>query len=682
VRTVRRISLVVPIVLLLSGLPVAQLRTKPHAVLDSLAMRAPGHIKAPGDFRMVGVSWDAGSPAPTNIRLRTSTNGSRWTHWTKLDVSDVGPDRTTGEAAPHATEPLWVGHARFADVRFDDGGAQGVKLDVVDPGADPTTPIATASASPGAPAIITRAQWGADESIRKKPPHYADPTQMMFVHHTATTNSYAKSDSAAIVRSIYVYHVKTNGWDDIGYNFLVDRYGQIFEGRYGGMTRSVIGAHTLGFNTHSSGVSVIGTFNSVGPPAAAMSALQRLIAWRMNASFINPAGHTTMTSGGNPRYPQGTKVTLNTISGHRDVYDTDCPGQILYNALPGMRSTVAALGDPKIYNPTLSSPVITPNGDGVADAETLTAYFSSSVNWSLSVLDSAGTSWFSKSGSGISLSATWNGKNAAGVVAPHDYYRFVIKASNGHGTMNTAQIQFAVWSFPDGTVFVRPDNWVGILMNGKLRHPVAPDVLHSQYPDSERFGAPATVNSVYPSGGDLGFRDGILAKDGTGTYLIADGQRHPISSATMIALGFSPSAVISTTSKSLAPTPQGSTVASGSYPNGSAIYSSNGGEAMYVSGLPHPFITKKVRSSYQITDIQRAGPADMDVTEAQAQTPLGFHDGSLIEQSGTSTIYVIADGTKHMFRSMHEFTLMGYKTSNVQTVTAAEFALNPNGSSI
>ena len=104
--------------------------------------------------------------------------------------------------------------------------------------------------------------WGANESLRRGPPEYAPALKMVFVHHTDTASVYPCSDSARIVRGIYAYHVLTNGWNDIGYNFLIDRYGHVFEGRYGGVTRPVVGAHARGFNTGSSGIAMIGTFTS------------------------------------------------------------------------------------------------------------------------------------------------------------------------------------------------------------------------------------------------------------------------------------------------------------------------------------------------------------------------------------------------------------------------------------
>ena len=141
-------------------------------------------------------------------------------------------------------------------------------------------------------------------------PKYAASVQFAVVHHTAGNNSYTASQSAAIVRGIEVYHVKGNGWNDIGYNFLVDKYGQVFEGRYGGVDKNVIGAHAEGFNTGSTGVALLGTYGSAGPSAAARTALANLLAWRLDLAHIDPLSKLNWISGGNARFASGVPVLV------------------------------------------------------------------------------------------------------------------------------------------------------------------------------------------------------------------------------------------------------------------------------------------------------------------------------------------------------------------------------------
>src|SRR5439155_13811624 len=201
------------------------------------------------------------------------------------------------------------------------------------------------------PPIIPRLSWGANEAIRRHPPHYASAVTFAVVHHTAGSNNYTAAQSAAIVRGIELYHVEGNGWDDIGYNFLVDKYGQIFEGRYGGMQRPVIGAHSLGFNKGSVGVSVLGSYDKAPVSAAAKAALEQLLAWRLDVAHVDPLSMLTWPSGGNPRFPKGVPVVLRAISGHRDTNFTDCPGNALYAELPQIARDVAGLGLPKLFAP-------------------------------------------------------------------------------------------------------------------------------------------------------------------------------------------------------------------------------------------------------------------------------------------------------------------------------------------
>ena len=135
------------------------------------------------------------------------------------------------------------------------------------------------------------------------------------------------AQSPAIVRAIQLYHVKGNGWNDIGYNFLVDRFGQVFEGRYGGIERNVVGAHAEGFNTGSVGVSLLGEYSSLAVSQKARDALAALLAWRLDIAHVDPASTLSFISGGNARFPAGLPVFLRTVSGHRDAGFTDCPGQ-------------------------------------------------------------------------------------------------------------------------------------------------------------------------------------------------------------------------------------------------------------------------------------------------------------------------------------------------------------------
>ena len=173
------------------------------------------------------------------------------------------------------------------------------------PGASPAPPRTLSAA--GAPPIILRPAWGAPEAIRRDDPEVAPRVRITVVHHTAGTNSYTRAQSAAIVRGIMVYHVQSNGWDDIGYNFLVDRYGQVFEGRYGGIERNVVGAHAGGFNTGTVGIAVIGSYGASKISAAAQAALTKLIAWRMDVAHADPLALPPTSRAATSASPRGRR---------------------------------------------------------------------------------------------------------------------------------------------------------------------------------------------------------------------------------------------------------------------------------------------------------------------------------------------------------------------------------------
>ncbi|MFD9544283.1 N-acetylmuramoyl-L-alanine amidase [Streptomyces sp. NPDC060022] len=212
----------------------------------------------------------------------------------------------------------------------------------------PTVPPAPPSTAPQPP-VTSRAGWGADESISPEEPGYlpGEKVKAVVVHHTAESNTYSCEQGPAVVRGIYAYHVEQLGWKDLGYNFLVDRCGQIYEGRKGGIDRPVMGAHAYGFNAETTGISVLGTYTDAAPPQAAMVSVARIAAWKLGQYGVNPAGTTTLTAGDSGRdyfgksWAKGDRLTFPVIHGHRDGYNTQCPGNALYSQLGTIRSWAA-----------------------------------------------------------------------------------------------------------------------------------------------------------------------------------------------------------------------------------------------------------------------------------------------------------------------------------------------------
>ncbi|WP_232850587.1 N-acetylmuramoyl-L-alanine amidase [Nocardia acididurans] len=212
----------------------------------------------------------------------------------------------------------------------------------------------------GGPKVITRAQWGADESVRCQEPTYDDGVSAITVHHTAGRNDYSKAESAGIVRAIYAYHAKTLGWCDIGYNALVDKYGQIFEGRYGGLDRPVEGAHAGGFNINTAGVAFMGNHEEEAPTDVAVRSMGEFIGWRARVAGIDPEGSTTMYSEGSDytKYAMGQAVKLPNVFAHRDVGNTSCPGDAAYNLMDRIRAVAEGVAGP---SPATTSPRTRPD---------------------------------------------------------------------------------------------------------------------------------------------------------------------------------------------------------------------------------------------------------------------------------------------------------------------------------
>ncbi|WP_176742503.1 peptidoglycan recognition protein [Streptomyces sp. LUP47B] len=206
-----------------------------------------------------------------------------------------------------------------------------------------TIPTAPPSTAPE-PSMVSRAGWGADESLSPDPSEYNADVKAVFVHHTDGSNDYSCADSAAIVRGIYAYHTQTNGWNDIGYNFLVDKCGTIFEGRKGGVDLPVLGAHTYGWNRESTGIAVLGNFTDAGASNAALTSVARITAWKLGQYGVDPNSTVQLKAGATQKnlagtsFTAGSLYTFNRVSGHRDGYATECPGTSLYAQLPTIRA--------------------------------------------------------------------------------------------------------------------------------------------------------------------------------------------------------------------------------------------------------------------------------------------------------------------------------------------------------
>ena len=358
---------------------------------------------SPVEFDLVGLHWRG----PGSVEFRTRSLAGRWSGWHAAapEAEDL-PDAFTSESRAargwRLGNPFWTGPSNGIAYRLRGRVDRLRAFYIRSP--EERVPMRRLSIT-GSPAIFTRLAWRANEAIRRAPPRFAPSVQFALVHHTAGSNSYTAAQSAAIVRGIEVYHVKGNGWNDIGYNFLVDRYGQVFEGRYGGVDRNVIGAHAEGFNTGSVGVAVLGTYGSSAPPAVARTALENLLAWRLDLAHVDPLSTVTWSSGGNARFPAGVPVVLRTVSGHRDTGFTTCPGAALYAQLSAIAQDTSAVGLPKLYAPSV-------RGD-VGGQVRFRARLSEALPWTVSVADSTGKIVATGAGTSTEIDWTWDAATAA-----------------------------------------------------------------------------------------------------------------------------------------------------------------------------------------------------------------------------------------------------------------------------
>ncbi len=401
----RRLLLALLLALALPTSASAGLATLQVRELQLHGERSLSAVSATNPFQLVGIHWQG--PGRLELRIRKASGWSAWRP-VRADGEDT-PDASSREARAmrgwRLGEPVWVGRGEGLEVRAVGHVTRARALTVRSPVSK--VPLRTVAAA-GLPRIVPRSGWQADESIVRAKPQYAVALRMAYVHHTAGTNGYTRLEAPAIVRAIELYHVKGNGWNDIGYNALVDRFGTVYEGRAGGVDRNVVGAHAKGFNTGSFGIAVMGDFRTENPPAAAVDALVKTLAWRLDLGHVDPLGTFNGISSGNERFGPGIPVFLRAISGHRDTGLTTCPGQKLYDLIPGIAKRVAALGLPKIYAPAVAA--------DESGGTRFTAKLSSALPWTVRITDPAGTELGRGEGTGATVDWTWlpDGPVAAG----------------------------------------------------------------------------------------------------------------------------------------------------------------------------------------------------------------------------------------------------------------------------
>ncbi len=375
------------------------------------------------DATLAGLSWRSAPPRAASVR--TSEDGVTWSDWIDLELGlEHAPDLDSPESehAVRSSEPVYFGPVSYLQYRVEpeEGDtAEEFKAEVVETSGRGLSlrqkvmrfvdsievGLPEASGVPNQPNIQPAESWGSDQCLAGTQPRTLPEVhrvETIIVHH-AGNNSYASGQASRdLVYSICTYHVSSRGWWDIAYNFLVDRYGVIYEGRRGSLEAQIQGGHTSGFNSYSVGVAMLGNHAEQAPTAAAWTALEWTLAWTADRYHIDPEGSVVVESLGSAKWPEGTLVTLGRISGHRDAQATACPGDFCYSQLPTVRSTVAGMGQPKFYVDFSDfDPIVGSGGE-------LTIEAPSGHGWSVTVEQRNGPVVWNTSGSGTDT-VSWSG---------------------------------------------------------------------------------------------------------------------------------------------------------------------------------------------------------------------------------------------------------------------------------
>jgi hypothetical protein len=332
----------------LLALPAAASGAGPSAAFDfELAPRAAAsaakvgvrsaRLATPRRFNLLGMRWRGRALPEIEVRVRRPGRG--WSRWGELEAhADHSPDPGRGEPVRRASDPLWVGTANGVQYRLS-RRVRGLRLHFVNVAAFRRRARAAQEPQPD---FVTRNEWGASACPPRDAPSYGT-VKAVGVHHTVSLNDYAPEEAPAMVLAICRYHRNSNGWDDIGYNALVDKYGVLYEGRAGGLDQAVIGAHAQGFNSETAGIASIADHTRVGASEATLDAFARYIRWKLGVHGQPLSGPVELRSSGGSasRYPAGARVTVERVIGHRDTGHTACPGELLYAQLDDLRAMVS-----------------------------------------------------------------------------------------------------------------------------------------------------------------------------------------------------------------------------------------------------------------------------------------------------------------------------------------------------
>ena len=342
---------------------------KVRATETTRSIHGSADFAVPSGTTHVEVHW-SGEP-DAHLTAAFSGDGRTFSEPTEFEAEEAA-EAPEAEPEPDNGETYWplMGVDRTTVVRVHaDRPLARVTVLALDASSTATQPLGFGAQAIGGtpiPGVISRAAWGADESLRfdgagdERWPREFFPLQKLVVHHTAGRNS--DPDPAATVRAIYYFHAVTRRWGDIGYSYLIDEAGRVYEGRasrdyWNGTIPSsdnlaglaVAGGHAKYHNQGTMGIALLGTFTTQAPTAAAQASLVRMLAWASVKYHLDPRASSTYV---NPQ--TGLRRWVPNITGHRDYQSTTCPGGVLYALLPTIRNRVAAamnLWPGQVFNP-------------------------------------------------------------------------------------------------------------------------------------------------------------------------------------------------------------------------------------------------------------------------------------------------------------------------------------------
>lgn len=439
-------------------------------------------------FSIVGITWEGILPSGSTFKVRVKESG-KWSSWSDLEFSDDhGVDPASAEAVGtrNGTDPLMTAVATGIQVRMLNKSGKHAKnlrveligsnltatdrsLVAVTRMANTVSSYSNSAVTPSGgvvprPLIVSRAQWGANESWRDPVPKMGTKIKAGFIHHTASTNNYSPEQAPAQMRALYAYYTKSLKYADMAYNFLVDQYGTVYEGRNAcpyvangpcdGPTLPGQGAHTAGFNPNTFAISAIGNYDTKKPshPEEMIESIASLMAWKIAPYGLDPNGNAKLVSldtSGLSKYSKGKTAITPIISGHRDVGKTACPGRYLYPLIPQIRARATELLQPVIHDFG-----VTPEVVEVTDTQPVqvSAVIPAAATWSVTVSNVVdGSVLKSVTGTQVAtdaISYTWDRTDALGAAVLSGRYLVTVNSQLGTKALPTAKSEVVVATKP------------------------------------------------------------------------------------------------------------------------------------------------------------------------------------------------------------------------------------------